>query len=138
MRKALAFLLIGLAFVMCEGPGKAAAGEEGSAIPAAALRGNYADTLHGSFALCLNPTMGFIEVSCSATGAVIFPQSIVTAGHVTNGKNSSCETGTETISDFPVDLSPPSVIAFQNVGKPLDYDPKTGTGDSSFTTYHRR
>ncbi len=75
------------------------------------------------------------QESCSTKGALVFPQSIVTAGHVTNGKNGSCETGTETVSDFPVDLSPPFVTAFQTVGKSLDYDRNTGTGDASFTTY---
>jgi hypothetical protein len=117
--------------VLSHGPGKVAVGEDESATPASALRGNYADALHGSFALCLAPVSPFAEESCSTKGALVFPQSIVTAGHVTNGKNGSCETGTETVSDFPVDLSPPFVTALQTVGKSLDYDRNTGTRDAS-------
>jgi hypothetical protein len=66
---------------------------------------------------------------------VIFPQTIATAGHVAVGKNGSCETGTETVSDFPVDISPPFVTPFQEVAMSTGYDPKMGTGDASFTTY---
>jgi hypothetical protein len=126
-------LVFALVFLLSQAPIKVAAVEEEGAIPASALRGNYADALHGSFALCLNSS--FVEVSCTSTGATVFPQSIVTAGHVAIGKSGACETGTEIISDLPVDISPPAVIPFQNVAKPIDYDPKTGTGDSSETTY---
>jgi hypothetical protein len=136
MKKLFAILFLASALVvLSHGPGKVVAGEDESATPASALRGNYADALHGSFALCLAPVSPFAEESCSTKGALVFPQSIVTAGHVTNGKNGSCETGTETVSDFPVDLSPPFVTVFQTVGKSLDYDRNTGTGDASFTTY---
>ena len=106
MKKLFAILFLASALVvLSHGPGKVAAGEDESATPASALRGNYANALHGSFALCLAPISPFAEESCSTKGALVFPQSIVTAGHVTNGKNGSCETGTEIVSDFPVDLS---------------------------------
>jgi hypothetical protein len=135
MKKFFAVLFVGLAFVLSERLSKVAAQDEAAGIiPSSALRGNYADLLKGSFAVCLTPVT-FAEESCSTAGALVFPLSIVTAGHFTAGKNGACETGTETVSDLPVDISPPQVTQFHVASKVLDYDPKTGTGDYSFTAY---
>lgn len=80
MKKLFAILFLASALVvLSHGPGKVVAGEDESATPASALRGNYADALHGSFALCLAPVSPFAEESCSTKGALVFPQSIVTA-----------------------------------------------------------
>jgi len=56
--------------------------DEGGVIPNSKLRGNYSDTLKGSFAVCLSSTSPFTEQSCSTKGALVIPLSIVTAGHV--------------------------------------------------------
>jgi hypothetical protein len=66
MKTLFAILFLASALVvLSHGLGKVAAGEDESATPASALRGNYADALHGSFALCLAPVSPFAEESCS-------------------------------------------------------------------------
>jgi|SRR5262249_9999824 len=140
MKKVFAVLLVSLALVLFnEHTGQVAAQDaqdEAGVIPSSKLRGNYSDTLKGSFAVCLSPTSPFPEESCSTKGALVIPLSIVTAGHVALDKEgNSCETGTQIVSGLPVDISPPQVTPFHNVEKRLNYDPTTGTGDASFTTY---
>jgi hypothetical protein len=57
-------------------------------------------------------------------------------GNETNDKKgNSCETYTETDSDLPPDLSPPFVAVFHTVGTVKSYDPATGSGDGTFTSY---
>jgi hypothetical protein len=78
----------------------AAVDDEG--IPLKALAGKYSDTLHGSFALCLDPTNNFAEISCANTKAVVFPQTTIDVGNETDDKKgNSCETYTETDTDLP-------------------------------------
>lgn len=140
MKKLFAVLLVSLAFVLFnEHTGQVAAQDaqdEAGVIPSSKLRGNYSDTLKGSFAVCVSSTSPFTEQSCSTKGARAIPLSIVTAGHVARDEEgNSCETGIQIVSDLPVDISPPQVTSFHNVEKGLNFDPTTGTGDASFTTY---
>ena len=58
------------------------------------------------------------------------------AGEVTfDYKGNACGTFNQDGSDIPVGASPSQLSTSTNVGKLLDYDPATGTGDLSFTAY---
>ena len=112
------------------------AGDDDEGISLKSLAGKYADTLHGSFALCLDPKNNFAEISCTDTKAVVFPQTTIDVGNETDDtKGNSCETYTETDTDLPPDLSPPFVAVFHSVAKVTSYDPATGSGDGTFTNY---
>jgi hypothetical protein len=66
MKKLLVVLVAAFVLVMSQGLREVAAdGDNG--IPLKALAGKYADTLHGSFALCLDPTNSFAEISCASS-----------------------------------------------------------------------
>jgi hypothetical protein len=76
------------------------------------------------------------EVACSTKGAVAVPLTLLSVGHVTAASGGSCQTSVSTISDFPVDKSPPQVgTTDHTVSTATDYDPSTGTGDASFISY---
>jgi hypothetical protein len=97
--------------------------------------GQFAVTTTGSFAICLNSSFTQ-EVACSTTGAVAVPLTLLVVGHVTAASDTACQTSVSTISDFPVDKSPPQVGATDHsVSTPISYDPSTGTGDISFISY---
>ena len=108
-------------------------------IPLSALAGTYTSTGSGSFAFCTGPD--FKEKDCSkfVPGTDHFlPQTVVVVGEGTNdGKGNACTTATETVSDFPVDFSPPIVATIHVVliARNLSYDPSTGVGDYSATSY---
>jgi hypothetical protein len=107
-------------------------GGQGIPIPS----GQFSSTAQGSFAVCLNPTT-FVEESCSTSGALVAPLTLLDNGVVTgDGSGNSCEAFTEVDTDFPPDASPPTVTTNEHsVSKELDYDSTTGTGDGSFTSY---
>ena len=117
MKKLLVVLVAAFVLVMSQGLREVAAdGDNG--IPLKALAGKYADTLHGSFALCLDPTNNFAEISCASSKAVVFPQTTEHVGNETDDKKgNSCETYTETDTDLPPDLSPPFVAVLYGVPK---------------------
>jgi hypothetical protein len=75
MKKLLVILIVGFVLVMSQGLRKVAAGDHAAdkGIPLTALAGNFATVSHGSFALCLDPTNNFTEVSCSDSKAKVFP-----------------------------------------------------------------
>jgi hypothetical protein len=108
-------------------------------IPLTALAGTYTITGSGSFAICSGPAPTFTEIPCSKfiPGTDIsFPQTVVEVGEDTfDAKGNSCDTITETISDFPVDFSPPIVATVHIVTHMTSYDPSTGVGDLSGTGY---
>jgi hypothetical protein len=133
--KAVTILIAALLLVMSQGLREVAAdGDNG--IPPKALAGKYADTLHGSFALCLDPTNSFAEISCTSSKAVVFPQTTIQVGNETGDKKgNACETYTETDTDLPPDLSPPFVAVLYTVTKVTSYDPATGSGDGTYTSY---
>jgi hypothetical protein len=98
--------------------------------------GQFSLTTQGSLAICLNPGT-FAEESCSTSGVLVVPLSALGNGATTfDSQGNSCATATEVDSNLPVDASPPFVTANEHtVGNPLDYDPTTGTGNSSITGY---
>jgi hypothetical protein len=133
--KAVTILIAALVLVMSQGLREVAADDD-NGIPLKALAGKYADTVHGSFALCLDPTNSFAEISCTSSKAVVFPQTTEDVGNETDDKKgSSCETYTETDTDLPPDKSPPFVAVLYSVVKVTSYDPATGSGDRTFTSY---
>jgi hypothetical protein len=92
-------------------------------------------TLTGSFAICLNTT-NFAEEACTTHGAVAFPVTVVSVGYIIgDAQGNSCQTFTQTVSDLPVDISPPFVAAQHSVGRLLNYNPATGSGDAAFIGY---
>jgi hypothetical protein len=136
MKKLLVVMTASFVLVISQGLREAAAGDEG--IPLKALAGKYADTAHGYFALCLDSASfpAAVEISCAAATAVVFPQTVVDVGNETDDQHgTSCETYTDTTSDLPPDLSPPSVAVFHTVATTTSYDPATGSGDGSFISY---
>jgi hypothetical protein len=136
MKKLLVILIAGLVLIISQGLRQVTAGDDDEGIPLRELAGKYSDTLHGNFALCLDPTNNFAEISCANTKAVIFPQGTVDVGNETDdSKGNSCETYTETDTDIPPDLSPPFVAVFHGVAKVTSYDPATGSGEVIFTNY---
>ena len=73
--------------------------------------GQASATLTGSFAVCLNPTT-FAEEACTTLHVVSFPLTLVSVGFIIgDAQGNSCQTFTQTLSDFPVDISPPFVAA---------------------------
>jgi hypothetical protein len=50
-------------------------------------------------------------------------------------EGNSCATYTETQTALPVSASPTTVVVTHLVGQLTSYDPTTGTGDGSFTSY---
>ena len=97
--------------------------------------GQASTTLTGSFAICLNPTT-FAEEACTTPHVASFPLTIVSVGYIiADAQGNSCQTFTQTVSDFPVNISPPFVSSDHSVGKLLDYNPHTGSGDAAFITY---
>jgi hypothetical protein len=135
MKKLLVIFIAGFVIVMSQSL-RAVTGDDDEGIPLRALAGKYSSTAHGSYALCLDPTNQFAEISCSDKKAVVFPQTEVDVGNGTqDAKGSSCTTYTGTISDQPPDVSPPAVAVFHIVAKDKGYDPATGSGDGTYTGY---
>jgi hypothetical protein len=135
MKKLLAILVAAFVLVMSQGLSEVA-GDDSEGIPLAALAGKYSSTAHGSYALCLDPNNNFASISCTDKKAVAFPKTEVDVGNGTqDAEGNSCTTYTGTLSDQPPDVSPPVVVVFHVVGKPKGYDPATGSGDGTFTSY---
>jgi len=101
MKKLMVILIVGFVLVMSQGLGKVAAGDhddEGN--PLKALAGKYSSTAHASYALCLDPTNNFAEISCADNKAKVFPQTEVDVGSGTQyAEGNACTTYTGTISD---------------------------------------
>jgi hypothetical protein len=142
MKKLFVVSIAAFVLVMSQGLREVAAGDvdagDDGVIPLKSLAGKYSDTAHGFFALCFDKTKfpAAVEIICSSTNAVIFPQTVVDVGNETDDKKgNSCETYTETDTDTPPDVSPPFVGVFHGVGKVMSYDPATGSGDGTFTNY---
>jgi hypothetical protein len=121
------------ALIMSENLSRVAA-DEGQ-IPLSKLAGGYASTVQGPFAICLDPKT-FLEESCTTAGALVIPFTGSDVGRVTfDKKGNACGTYGQVLSNLPVDASPPQVSTLNVTGKLLNYDPVSGTGDQSFTTY---
>ena len=128
-------LIAGCVFFVGLGSSDAVAGK----IPLQSLAGTFTLTGGGSFAVCTGPAPTFTEIACSSfvEGTdFFFPQTMAEVGIDTvDAQGNSCATGTETVSDFPVDFSPPEVTTFNSVSHLKDYDPSTGVGDATGTSY---
>ena len=137
MKKLMVILIVGFVLVMCQGLRKVAAGDhDDEGTPLKALAGKYSSTAHASYALCLDPTNNFAEISCADNKAKVFPETEVDVGNGTqDASGNSCTTYTGTISDQPPDVSPPIVAVFQVVSKDTSFDPATGAGDGTYTGY---
>jgi hypothetical protein len=134
MKKLLGVVLAGCALGLSLGAREVAAGQ--GFTPPAALAGTYAITAHGSVFFCVQSTPPYLPAQCGSPGVLRFPLTVQDVGTVTQDEQgNACATLTETNSDHPVDPSPPFVIVFHQVSKATSYDPTTGEGDVSFTTY---
>jgi len=133
MKKLWVILLAGCAFVMSQGFREVAAGDE--EIPLSDLTGTYSTTGHGSEFLCFKDTAPFPLAKCGSPHSIGARLQLLTAGAATVDLKENCATFTATLSDLPVDISPPFVGVLHSVVKLISYDPATGTGDVSFTDY---
>lgn len=131
---ALLVMLVGFAVILGQKAIPAnGAGNEGIPIPS----GNFSSTDHGFLAICENPITSAFE-SCNTNNVVVVSFNAMdnVAGTIDSNGN-QCLTGTGTVVSLPLGVSPPFVMAKESiVGKVLDYDSTTGTGDSSFTAYY--
>ncbi len=115
----------------------AAASDEGAEkISSRNLAGVYAETVHGSYLLCVESTPPHAPVKCGSAGSVGVPITALAFGAYTSDVNgNACATWTETDSDSPVGLAQPTVYVVHQAGKFMSFDPTTGTGDGVFTNY---
>jgi hypothetical protein len=123
MKKCVAFVVAGVALIMNQNASQAREGQE--AIPS----NSWPADIHsqGSFAGCFSQS--FVEELCDTAGVVVFPVSALVNGQVTMDRNGhGCGTLTGTISNLPVNATPPLVLAEHQVLTLLDYDPSTGSG----------
>lgn len=100
--KALTGLAAGFVLVVSQGLRQVAAGGDDDArIPLKTLAGKYADTSHGSYALCFDATNpAFSEIKCTLTTPKtdVFSGTEVDVGYETDDKKgNSCETFTASI-----------------------------------------
>jgi hypothetical protein len=104
-------------------------------LPLSAFAGAYAFTFDGGWAVCLNSS--FNEVACNdASVAFVFPEAARQVGVETLDANGNgCSTSTVTVSDNPLDASPPFVLTQIGVTKTTAYDAATGTGTTEGTAY---
>jgi hypothetical protein len=126
-------LLAGLAVVSIL---KTASAQDTSAVNIPLKAGTVSTNSSGSIAICLNPNT-FNEEPCTTKNVLAVPLTILNVGTVTgDGQGHGCQSVTAVVSNFPVDASPPDVTPNENtVIKITDYDPRTSTGDNTFTTY---
>ena len=137
MKKLWVIVLAGWVFVMSQGFRTVAADDEGTqGIPLRKLAGTYSATVQGSFFLCFVNAPPFPLAKCGSPGSIGVPLSFLEVGVATrDAEGNTCATLTETVADLPVDISPPFVAVRHSVGRVTSYDPTTGTGDGSVTSY---
>ena len=102
--------------------------------------GQYSITGQGSFTTCVNPNT-LKQEACGTAGELIVPEITVRTGvNILDQQGNFCVSAVDVTTPnipplYPI-LMPPIVTADSHVaGKVLDYDPSTGSGDSTFTTY---
>ena len=102
--------------------------------------GQFSITAQGSVTACVNPNTLQLE-ACGTLGELIVPVSIVRVGVDTfDQQGNFCVSAADVEAPnipplYPI-VMPPIVTADLHVaGKVLDYDPSTGSGDYTFTTY---
>lgn len=132
MKVYVAFAIAGLALVTSQNASQAGEGQQG--IPLRQLAGGYSFTEQGSFAGCFSQS--FVEEPCDTAGVVVFPVTALVNGQVTmDSHGNGCATLTATISNLPVDATPPLLLAEHAVFKLHDYDPGTGSGDFDVSNF---
>jgi hypothetical protein len=142
MKKLMVLLLAGCLVVLSPGFSNGAADDDSAdpsergQIPLRKLAGTYAFTSHGSLTVCLANTPPHAPVSCGSPHAIVVPLTLQDLGVDTrDDQGNSCGTLTETASDLPVDVSPPTAVVVHFAATTTSYDPTTGTGDESVTGY---
>jgi hypothetical protein len=137
MKKLFLILIASFALLVAHDSNRIHAGEDGGGIPLSNLTGKYAEIfVGGTFTLCFKPDLSGATESCSTPGAIPEADSGVAAGQKTQDKDgNSCTKTTGTFSFPPFVKFPPTVAVFYSVSKVLNYDPATGSGDTSFTNY---
>ncbi len=134
MKKLMVIVLTGCALGLSQGVRNVAADQGWT--PLEELAGTYALTAHGSIAVCLANTPPFPLATCGSPGSIVVPLTLQDVGVDTlDAEGNSCTTYTETQAAFPVGASPTTVVVAHIVGQLTSYDPTTGTGDGSFTSY---
>jgi hypothetical protein len=109
------------------------ASADGAGIPLSIFAGNFTSTVQGSISSCFDNNGN--PADCSAQGAVAFSANLAQVGQGTRDKNGNgCQTSTSTLG-YPGFTGAPSVTIIEDVGKVTNYDPATGSGDVSFTSY---
>jgi hypothetical protein len=96
--------------------------------------GQFSFNAQGTVGLCFSST--FTLEPCLTSDVNVVSAMGTDNGAVTWDNDHSCASYTNVQSLLPLGASPPSVTPnFTLVTKLVDYDPTTGTGDNSFTTY---
>jgi hypothetical protein len=135
MKKLLVILLTGCTLVVSQGVrNNVAADDDGShGTPLRKLAGTYALTYQASVAVCFADTA---PVPCSTPNATVARfQSLSVSSATFDAAGHFCIAFTEIDNDLPLDASPTTVSLFNAVGHITQYDPTTGTGDKSETSY---
>lgn len=138
MKKFFLILIASLALVMAHDFNGVYAGDHdsdgGHGIPLSKLAGKYATAYQGSVTVCFKPDFSAAE-NCSTAGAKTLVFNNVLVGQDTQDRDGdACGTATFTQA-VPGSPLPPLVVIVQGVTKVTNYDPATGSGDSSFTFY---
>lgn len=113
---------------------KAIAGSGGKI---SAPTGQFALTSQGTLVICYN-SQTEVQESCSTQGAFPYALTKMAVGVETrDAMGASCRTDTAVYSVLPPGVTPPDIAsATHTVYKATDYDPATGTGDTSFVEYN--
>ena len=97
------------------------------------MAGTYSATVQGTVFVC---SQANAPAECGSPGSTGVPISILHIGVFTlDAAGNGCATLTGTYHHSPVDASPTAVNVFHSVSKITNYNPRTGTGDKSFTDY---
>ena len=103
-------------------------------IPMKDLAGTFAEAAQGSIVFCFDS--GGAQVACGTAGSSAVPFTYLSLGPVIRDSNgNACGSFTQTLADVPPSANPPVVSQFQVGSKSTSYDPSTGTGDCSFSSY---
>ena len=126
-----AILLVMLAAFAAVLSQKAIAGS-GETIPAPI--GQFSVTIQGSLVLCYNAKTSDQE-SCTTSGAIPVALTELEVGMQTRDATGSGGTIPTVLTALPPGVMPPDILSEHIVNTLTDYDPATGTGDTSFISY---
>ena len=129
----MSLIMIALLAVLMSRTAKA--GGKAHQIQLSDLEGTTAETGQGSIVECTDPITGS-PVACGTTGAVAYSFTYLAVGPVIrDADGDACASFTQTLADAPPNTTPPMVTQFQVGAKTTEYDPDTGTGNCSFTSF---